>query len=126
MKFSSTILILTAAFVLTGCKDKEARSAEKKADPTFMFWCFRKEIVSTDYHIPEMKTPKAAAYIQNRLKTIPGYEGSTYDLSSQIMTVKYKSSTVRKMNFEEAIAQAGFIVNHRPANKNAKLPEGLK
>ena len=126
MKLSPIILIVTAAFMLTGCEDKEARSAEKKADPTFMFWCFRKEIVSANYHVPAMKNSQIAAYIQNRLKVIPGYEGSAYDLPSQSMTVKYRSSTVRKMNFEEAISQAGFKVNKRPASANMKLPEGHK
>lgn len=126
MKFSSIILVVSATFILSGCGDKASQSDEKKASPTFMFWCFRKEIVSDEFHIPEMKTPDAATYIQNHLKSIPGYTDSSYTLSSQTMTVSYKSSMVRKMNFEEAIALSGFMVNHRPANPNAKIPSGVK
>ncbi|MDF7800760.1 hypothetical protein P4C99_14895 [Pontiellaceae bacterium B1224] len=126
MKFSSIILLVSTAFILSGCGDEASQSAEKKADPTFMFWCFRKEIVSADYHIPDMKTEAAASYIQSRLKSVPGYTDSSYNLASRSMTVSYKSSTVRKMNFEEAIAQSGFAVNHRPAYPNAKIPAGVK
>ncbi len=126
MKLRTIIFTGAALLMLTGCGDKEAHAREKKADPTFMFWCFRKEIVSDDYHIPEMKTPAAASYIQNRLKAVPGYVSSDFNIASQTMTVSYKSSTVRKMNFEEAIALSGFAVNHRPASPKAQVPEGIK
>lgn len=118
---------LAAAFIfLTGCGDREARKLENKADPTFMFWCFRKEIVSNIYHIPDMTTSNAATYIQNRLRTVPGYVKSEIDLQNNTMAISYKSSSIRKMNFEEAIALAGFPVNNRPADLNAKIPEGVK
>jgi hypothetical protein len=119
------ILLMTIAassLVLGGCADK----TEKKAKPTFMFWCFRKEIVSDEYHVPDMTTQAAAAYLQNRLKGLTGYVDSSCDLASRTMTVRYKSSVIRKMNIEEAIALGGFAVNGRPANPNAKLPEGVK
>ena len=120
------ITLSTLALLTAGCGDGDARAKGKKTHPAFMFWCFRKEIVSSDYHIPEMKTAEAATHIQSQLKTIPGYENSAYDLSTKNMTVSYKSSMIRKMNFEEAIALSGFAVNHRPANPNAKIPEGVK
>ena len=126
MKINLIILTAFISFTLIGCSDKEARSVEKEADPTFLFWCFRKEIVSTDYHVPEMKTPATASYLQNRLKAVPGYLDSSFNLSTQTMTIEYKSSSVRKMNFEEAIALSGFAVNHRPANPKAKIPAGVK
>ena len=119
-----TLLLAVAAssLLMGGCADK----AEKGKKPTFMFWCFRKEIVSDEYHVPDMATPAAAAYLQNGLKILPGYVGSSYDLSSRTMTIHYKSSAIRKMNFEEAIALGGFSVNGRPAHPNPMLPEGLK
>lgn len=126
MKLPTLIFSALALLMLSGCGDPDDQAKEKNANPTFMFWCFRKEIVSDDYHIPDMKKPATASYIQNRLKSIPGYVNSDYNLSTQTMTVEYKSSTVRKMNFEEAIALSGFSVNHRPANPKAKIPEGLK
>ncbi|MEI6892674.1 MAG: hypothetical protein V5783_10935 [Pontiella sp.] len=126
MKFNSLILLATASFILTGCGDKEAQSAKKEVDPTFLFWCFRKEIVSTDYHVPKMKTPEIASYLQNHIKAIPGYVDSSFNLSTQTITIEYESSSVRKMNFEEGIALAGFATNHRPANPMAKIPEGVK
>jgi len=88
--------------------------------------CFRQEVQVAEYHIPEMSTPATGAYIQNRLKGIPGVVKSSFDLENQIFTVRYQSSIIRTMNIEEAIALAGFIVNNRPANPNAKIPEGVK
>ncbi|QBG46658.1 heavy-metal-associated domain-containing protein [Verrucomicrobia bacterium S94] len=126
MKCKALFFSTLALLMLSGCKDDEARLTEQNSKPTFMFWCFRKEIVSADYHIPDMKTSAAAAYIQNRLKAIPGYVSSSVDLPARTMTVKYQSSTIRKMNFEEAIARAGFAVNNRPANPHVKLPAGVQ
>jgi copper chaperone CopZ len=126
MKLRSILFAAVAAFTLAGCSDTEIHSAEEESDPTFMFWCFRKEIVSTDYAVPEMNTSAEAIFLQNRLKTIPGFVESSYNLSSHTLTVSYKSSTVRKMNFEEAIAQSGFAVNHRPAYPNTNKPAGVK
>ena len=123
MKF--TLLVLLAAsssLLLTGCGDKKS----KEEDPTFMFWCFRKEQVSDAYRIPDMKSQEAATYLRGRMKTIPGYVDSTVDLAANTMTITYNSSTVRKMNFEETIALSGFAVNNRPANPKAKIPEGVK
>ncbi len=122
MRKTRLLAVAAFSFFLGGCSDK----AEKDANPTFMFWCFRKEIVSDEYHVPEMATPATAAYLQSGLKVVPGYVDSSYNIDKRTMTIRYQSSTVRKMNFEEAIALGGFSVNGRPANPNAKLPEGLK
>lgn len=125
MNFIKPLLITLAVAALVGCGDSEIREREHKADPTFMFFNFRKEIVSEDYHVPDMKSDAAGTYLQGRLKTVPGLVESAYNLDRNVMTVTYKSSTVRKMNFEEVIAQSGFAVNRRPANPNAKLPAGV-
>ena len=119
MSAALAVLILLAG----GCSRD---AAEKKAKPTFMFWCFRKEIVSDAYRVPDMKTAAAAEYLQKRLQALPGYVDSTYDLSGGTLTVRYKSSVIRMMNIEEAIAQAGFAVNDRPAHPNVQLPAGVK
>ncbi len=116
------LIALAAAPLLGGCADK----AEKDAKPTFLFWCFRKEIVSTDYHVPDMATPAAGAYLQQKLKAVPGIVESSFDIPKRTLSVRYKSSTIRAMNIEEAIALSGFAVNGRPANPKAKIPEGLK
>ncbi len=122
MKKSLLLALAVSSIFIGGCGDK----AEKDANPTFMFLCFRKEIVSDEYPVPEMATPAAAAYLQNGLKNLPGYVDSSYNLADRTLTVRYKSSTIRKMNIEEAIALGGFTVNDRPANPKAKLPEGIK
>lgn len=88
--------------------------------------CFRQEIQTAQYSIPEMGTPAAGAYIQNKLKGIPGIVTSSFDLADRTLSVQYQSSTIRTMNIEEAIALTGFSVNRRPANPKAKLPEGLQ
>jgi copper chaperone CopZ len=127
-----TVLMIPAAAMATcllcACENKAEKQAdlrESKTKPTFLFWCFRKEIVSSDYTIPEMSTPAAANYIKSRL-TLPGIEGAEVDLGTHTLTVRYQSSTIRKMNIEEAIALAGFTVNDRPANPAAHIPEGIK
>ena len=88
--------------------------------------CFRQEVQEAEYHIPAMATAETATYLQNKIKGIPGIEGSKYDLETHVLTVSYQSSTIRTMNIEETIALAGFAVNNRPANPKAKIPEGLK
>lgn len=126
MKHMLLLILAASPLLLSGCGDPAARAKEKKANPAFMFWCFRQEIVSDDFHIPDMATSAAATYIQNHLKTVPGYDSSSTDLAAHTITVSYKSSTIRKMNFEEAIALSGFSVNDRPANPKAKIPQGVK
>jgi hypothetical protein len=119
----STIVLLTA-----GCNDGNTRTKGKKTNPTFMFGCFRKEVVSSKYHVPEMASSAAATYLQSAIRSVPGYENSSTDLENRTLTISYYSSTVRKMNFEEAIALSGFSVNGRPANPEGvkKIPAGVK
>lgn len=82
--------------------------------------CFRQEVQTAEYSVPEMTTPAAGAYIQSRLKSVPGIVESSYNTADRTFTVSYKSSTIRTMNIEEAIALAGFAVNNRPADPKAK------
>lgn len=132
MKQTIYLTLITFLILVSGCDEKEISKEkkdalrEKKANPAFMFWRFRKEIVSNTFKIPEMKTESAASYIVSRLRTIPGFVESSVNLSLQTMTITYRSSTVRKMNFEEAIALAGFSVNTRPASPNANIPKEIK
>jgi hypothetical protein len=88
--------------------------------------CFRQEAQTEEYLIPNMKTPAASAYIQNRIKGLPGVVESSSNLDTHIFSVTYNSSIIRTMNIEETIALSGFSVNGRPANSNAKIPEGVK
>ena len=122
------IALSTIALLAAGCSDGNAQTKGKKANPTFMFGCFRKEIVSSQYHVPEMATPAAATYLQSAIRSVPGYESSSTDLENRTLTISYYSSTVRKMNFEEAIALSGFSVNARPANPEGvkRIPAGVK
>ena len=118
-------LICSACLLLSGCSGDSPKKTEAK-HPGFMFWCFRQEKVASDYRIPDMNSEKVAAYLQGRVRSVPGYIGSSYDIETRTMRIEYSSSTIRSMNFEEAIALAGFSVNNRPANPKAKIPEGLK
>jgi outer membrane biogenesis lipoprotein LolB len=123
MKKLLLITLTGASMLITGCgKETDA----KNKSPAFMFWCYREEVVSDDFHIPDMSTPAHAAYIQNRLKVIPGFVRSQWDQQGRTLTISYQSSTIRKMNFEEAIAMLGFSVNGRPADPKAELPAGVK
>ena len=103
---------IAALLFFSGCSP-----SSEKEKPTFMFWCFRKEVVSSDYLIPDLKTPQDAALIQQVIKSVPGYVDSHVNFESHTLSIRYKSSVVRKMNFEEAIARAGYKVNLRPAAK---------
>lgn len=128
MKKTVLITLSTLALLTAGCGDSDAGAKEQKNKPAFMFWCFRKEVVSAQYHVPEMATPAAATYLQQAIRSVPGFESSSADLENRTLTIRYYSSTVRKMNFEEAIALAGFQVNGRPANPEGekRIPEGIK
>lgn len=122
MRTSIVPLLAAGTLLLGGCGEKAA----KRDKPTFMFACFRPEIVSSDYTIPEMDTPEEAAFIQDRMRVLPGYVDSTYNLPSRTLTISYRSSQIRKMNFEEAIALSGFAVNNRPINTRPQLIEALQ
>lgn len=115
MKALLYILVAGLTIITSGC-GKKAQGNEDS--PAFMFWCYRKEVVSADFHVPDMDTPAIATYIQNKLRAVPGYENSRCDLENRTLTVSYKSSTIRKMNIEEAIAMSGYSVNGRPAYPN--------
>ena len=108
--------------LLTGCTESKDRQA---IDPSFLPGCFRKEVVSERFTIPEMDSPQKAAYLQQVIRLLPGYLDSRSDLENRTLTIVYASSQIRKMNFEEAIALAGFPVNSRPASPNANLPAGV-
>jgi len=127
---NKTILIAFSAMILltSGCGSKDSAENGVKKHPAFMFWCFRKEIVSSQYHVPDMATPAAATYIESVIRSVQGYESSSVDLTARTITISYYSSSARKMNFEEAIAFSGFSVNGRPANPagEKRLPEGVK
>jgi hypothetical protein len=122
------IALSTMALLTAGCGDEDARAKEKKANPTFMFGCFRKEVVTSKYHVPEMATPAAATYLQNAIRSVPGYESSSTDMENRTLTISYYGSKVRKMNFEEAIALSGFSANGRPASPKGekRIPAGVK
>lgn len=87
--------------------------------------CFRQENQVAVYSVPAMASPAAGTYLENHIKRIPGVKSTAIDIQARTLTVTYESSTIREMNIEEGIALAGFAVNGRPANPNAKLPEGL-
>lgn len=128
MKKTVWITLSTMALLTAGCGDGDARAKGGDAHPAFMFWCFREEVVSSTYHVPEMATPAAATYLQNIVRTVPGYKSSTTDMENRMLTIRYYSTVVRKMNFEEAIALSGFSVNGRPANPEGakRIPAGVK
>jgi len=123
MKTILLILLAGSSLIISGCGEK---TTEKHASPAFMFWCYRDEVVSSDYHVPEMTDPTKAAYIQNRLKGVPGFVNSRCDLENRTLTISYQSSIIRKMNFEEAIALLGFAANGRPAWPEAAVPNGVR
>jgi len=108
--------------LLSGCTESDDSIA---MDPTFLPGCLRKEVVSETFSIPEMDSPMEAAYIQQAIRIQPGYIDSRSDLENRTLTVDYASSLIRKMNFEEAIAQTGFSVNNRPASPAANIPAGV-
>lgn len=126
MKNILLIVLAGLATLTLGCGNQSGGKDDEGKSPAFMLGCYRKEIVSSNYHVPKMNTPAQAAYIQRYLKQIPGYVDSSCDLAKHTVTVSYQSTTVRSMNFEEAIAISGFAVNDRPANPNAKIPEEVK
>ena len=113
MKKILLLVLLSSTTFLTGCRDE----LEKKADPSFSFFCFRKEIVSKDFHVPDMKDQLTLQRLQHAFRSMPGYVKSEANFSNQTLTITYQSSAIRYMNFEEAIALNGFSVNSRPAKK---------
>ncbi len=115
MKHSILGLLIVAMLATVGC-DKASKSDKS---PAFMFWCFRPENVSAEFVVPKMATTEDATLLHNRFKAIPGFVESRFDLDNKTVTVKYQSSVIRSMNFEEAISLAGYSANSRPAHATA-------
>ncbi|MDH3982165.1 MAG: hypothetical protein OES84_04610, partial [Kiritimatiellaceae bacterium] len=80
MKQHILITLAAISLCLTGCSKKDDK------DPSFMFWNFRKEVVSGFYHVPDMNSEEIATYLRDRVKTIRGYVDSSADLSSNTLT----------------------------------------
>ncbi len=115
---TTTLLLMTLMF-FSGC-GRDANS------PAFMFWCFRDEHVIGTYRVPDMKTPEDAACILSAIKRIDGHVDSSVNLDEGSVAVTYKSSIVRSMNFEEAIAMAGYHANLRPAASAVPKPKAVR
>ena len=166
MKFLSACLV-GLLILAGGCGKKDP------LNPGFMPGCYRPEVVSSTFYVPEMTNEMIAQAIQycleyshlgvavgNRVSlmesttycnlsafddasfirqmeqnikhpgywvtpeqqslmmkqfTHPGFVDSSYDLANRTITVRYKSSETRLMNFEQRIALMGLSVNNRPA-----------
>ncbi len=125
MKTLFYMMLASLALLSAGCGEG-ANGNKNGKSPAFMFWCFRQEVVSSDFHVPEMDTAAIANYLQNRMRSVPGFVDCSCNLADRTLTIRYQSSVTRKMNFEEAIALSGFAANGRPADPAAKIPEGVK
>ncbi len=81
--------------------------------------CRRPPTITETFFVPEMKTEKDAENIQASLNNQLPTEitAVTANLNDQTLTVTFKEQFCRKMNVEESIAEAGYAVNARPAQK---------
>lgn len=78
--------------------------------------CHRPAVITATYTVPALDNEQKAATLQQALKArLPNeLQAIETDIESRTVTVSFDERLCRKMNVEVVIAEAGFMVNHRP------------
>ena len=122
------IALSTLALLTAGCGDGNARTKGNDSSSVYVLVLSRGGGVVQIPCAGYGDACRGNLSSEDRPVRVPGYESSATDLENRILTISYYSSSVRKMNFEEAIALSGFSVNNRPANpeNEKRIPAGVK
>ena len=85
--------------------------------PLFLTACHRPSVITETSAIPDLDTPDKAQVIQHALTT--RFPNELVEISSDIqarqLTITFHENLCRKMNIEQAVSEAGFDIDARPA-----------
>lgn len=107
MKFKYVRNCLFLLILLSGCDNKNHKS--------FMFWCSRPEIITSEFFIPEISKSDGMK-IANKIMSIQGYQYHSINYENNTLKISYNNSESRYMNFSDAIKKAGlknFQINQK-------------
>ena len=94
------LLSLSFSLFITGCK---------KESPSFLFWCVRPELVTKEIYIANVDDAVKQS-IDISFKKMDGFVSSTWDPNKNILTITYKSSEARYMNFERLLLLHEIVI----------------
>ena len=89
------LIILSIQLLLTGCQ---------KESPSFLFWCIRPELVTKEIYVEKIDDSVEQS-IDANFKEIDGFISSSWNPNRDILTITYKASKARYMNFERVLIQ---------------------
>jgi hypothetical protein len=89
------LLIFSFQLLLTGCQ---------KESPSFLFWCVRPELVTKEIYIEKIDDSVKRSVDAN-FKEMDGFISSSWDPNRDSLTITYKASKARYMNFERVLIQ---------------------
>jgi len=82
--------------------------------------CFRNDLRTEEFHVPELEGQPCLSYLSSRLRTVDGIRDIQADFSSKKVVVSFDGLKLAIKNIEIYIADAGFDVNERPGNETAR------
>ena len=94
------ILILSFQLLLSGCKENS---------PSFLFWCVRPEVVTKEIYIEKIDNAVRQS-IDANFKEMDGFISSSWNSNRDVLTISYKTSDVRYMNFIRILIRHGVKV----------------
>ena len=87
------LLIFSIQLLLTGCQ---------KESPSFLFWCIRPELVTKEIYVEKIDDSVKQSVDAN-LKEMDGFISSSWNSNRDTLTITYKTSKARYMNFERIL-----------------------
>ncbi|MAS97818.1 MAG: hypothetical protein ACJZ85_00500 [Pontiellaceae bacterium] len=87
------LLIFNSQLLITGCQ---------KESPSFLFWCVRPELVTKEIYIEKIDDAVKQSVDAN-FKKMDGFVSSSWNSNLDTLTITYKASEVRYMNFERVL-----------------------
>lgn len=92
--------------------------------------CFRKEILTVEIAVPQMRSEECAQHVANALRRLEAeaLRDVQLDIERRVVRITYDSTRLGLKNLEYALTTAGFNANDEeaePALRQA-LPEGCR
>ena len=94
------LLIFNLQLLLTGCQ---------RESPSFLFWCVRPELVTKEIYIEKIDD-SIKQLVDAHFKEMDGFISSSWNSNRNALTITYKASKARYMNFERVLIRQKLVV----------------
>ena len=92
--------------------------------------CFRKEILTVEITVPQMRSEECAQHVANALRRLEAeaLRDVQLDIERRVARITYDSTRLGLKNLEYALTTAGFNANDKEAEPVLReaLPEGCR